>query len=214
MLRFVFFLILTVTAAAAASVVAPTSVSAQTASEVPSADVILRPGDLIHIRVWRKPELSGEFAIAADGSIGDPFYGELRVAGLGLVEARERIRNHIARIEADPLVAIEPVFRVVVTGEVRQPNLYPVRYPTTVAQAIALAGGATDLARLDRVQFVRDGAAQTVDLRDPGSPHARAVVLSGDQIVVPRRSTRLRDSLIPISTFASIAGLIATIANR
>lgn len=214
MRRSAVFLVLAFAAAAGTGTVAPMSASAQVVSALPSGEVILRPGDLIHIRVWRKPELSGEFAIAADGSIGDPFYGELKVAGLGLAEARDRIRNHIARIEAEPLVSIEPVFRVVVTGEVRQPNLYPVRYPTTVAQAIALAGGATELARLEEVRFVRDGATRTVDLRDPGSPHASAIVLSGDQIVVPRRSSRLRDSLIPISTLASIAGLIVTIANR
>lgn len=207
-------LVLAFAVVAGTGAVAPTSASAQAVPAVPPAEVILRPGDLIHIRVWRKPELSGEFTIAADGSIGDPFYGELNVAGLGLAEARDRIRTHISRIEAEPLVSIEPVFRVVVTGEVRQPNLYPVRYPTTVAQAIALAGGATEQARLEDVQFVRDGVARAVDLRDPGSPHASAIVLSGDQIVVPRRSSRLRDSLIPISTLASIAGLIVTIANR
>lgn len=169
---------------------------------------------MIQIKVWRKPELSGEFAIAPGGAIGDPFYADVNVSGLSVDQARERIRNHIARIEADPMVWVEPILRVVVMGEVRQPNLYPVRYPTTLGQAIAQAGGPTEDARLDRVQFVRGGVPQVIDLRSPASPHARIVLLSGDEIVVPRRSTRFRDSLVPISTLASLAGLIVTLSTR
>jgi polysaccharide biosynthesis/export protein len=174
---------------------------------------VLRPGDMLQIRVWRKPELSGEFVIAADGAIGDPFYSAVSVAGLGVAEARERIRGHVARIEAEPLVWVEAMFRVVVMGEVRQPNLYPVRHPTTLAQAIAQAGGPTENARLDRVQLVRGGTAHVADLRDPASPVARTVLLSGDEIVVPRRSTRVRDALVPISALASLASLIVALTR-
>lgn len=193
-------------------------VHAQTVLAPPAAQaaetVILRPGDMIHIKVWRKPELSGEFAVAPGGAIGDPFYADVIVGGLSVDQARERIRNHIARIEVDPMVWVEPILRVVVMGEVRQPNLYPVRYPTTLGQAIAQAGGPTEAARLDRVQFVRGGIPQVIDLRNPASPHTRIVLLSGDEIIVPRRSTRFRDSLVPISTLASVAGLIVTLSTR
>jgi protein involved in polysaccharide export with SLBB domain len=128
--------------------------------------------------------------------------------------ARDRIRQHIARIEADPMVWVEPMLRIVVTGEVRQPGLYPVRYPTTIAQAIAQAGGTTELARVDRIQFIRAGAPQRIDLRHPTAQHARIVLQSGDEIVVPRRSTAFRDAMLPLSTLASVAALVVTIATR
>lgn len=191
------------------------AVSAQSPSGSSVAEeVVFRPGDVVQITVWRKPELSGEFVVAADGSIGNPFYADVKIAGAGVGDARQRIRNHVARIEADPLVWVEPVFRVAVVGEVRQPGLFPVRYPTTLGQAIAQAGGTTDAARLDRIQFVRNGVTQVVNLRDPAAAAARTVLLSGDEIVVPRRSTTFRDSLVPISTLASIAALLVTITSR
>ena len=175
-----------------------------------SEQITLRPGDVVHIRVWRKPELSGEFTIAADGAIGDPFYSPVRVAGLSLTTARERVRDHIARIESEPLVWMDAIFRVAVTGEVNQPNLYPVRHPTTLAQAIAAAGGATPAARLNEVKLVRDGASRTVDLRDPASANARIVLLSGDEIIVPRR-TSLREAMTPVSAIASVLSLIVVL---
>jgi polysaccharide biosynthesis/export protein len=197
-------------AALALAGVPPVSVHAQAASD----EIRLRPGDAISVRVWRKPELSGDFVIAADGSVGDPFYADVKVSGLGVDEARRRIRDHVARIEADPMVWVDAVARVVVVGEVRQPGLLAIRYPTTLAQAIGQAGGATEAARLDRVQLVRDGAVQLIDLRNPASAGARAPLLSGDEIVVPRRSTAFRDAMVPISALASIASLIVTITNR
>lgn len=189
------------------------SLEAQSAPEFDIAEQItLRPGDVVHIRVWRKPELSGEFAIAADGAIGDPFYSPVRVAGLTLAAARQRVRDHIATIESEPLVWMDAVFRVAVTGEVNQPNLYPICHPTTLAQAIAEAGGATSAARLNEVKLVREGAARTVDLRDPASAGARIVLLSGDEIIVPRRRN-LREAMAPVSAIASVLSLIVVLSR-
>jgi polysaccharide export outer membrane protein len=196
---------------AAVSLPSP-GLEAQSATAVDSEQITLRPGDVVHIRVWRKPELSGEFTVAADGAIGDPFYSSVRVSGLSLTAARERVRDHIARIESEPLVWIEAVFRVAVTGEVNQPNLYPLRHPTTLAQAIAAAGGATPAARLNQVKLVRDGASRTVDLRNPASADARIVLLSGDEIIVPRR-TSLRDAMVPVSAIASVLSLIVVLSR-
>jgi polysaccharide biosynthesis/export protein len=208
--------ILSLVALAISPTFLPATATAQ--SQPPAAAVTdaltLQPGDMLEIRVWRKPELSGEFHVAASGAISDPFYADVIVAGLPLNVARDRIRQHIARIEADPMVWVEPMLRIVVTGEVRQPGLYPVRYPTTIAQAIAQAGGTTDLAKVERIQLVRAGAAQRIDLRHPTAQNARIVLQSGDEIVVPRRSTAFRDALIPLSTLASLAGLIVTLSTR
>ena len=44
----------------------------------------LKPGDMVRVTVWRKPELSGDFRVLADGSIAHPLYQAINVTG-GLV---------------------------------------------------------------------------------------------------------------------------------
>jgi protein involved in polysaccharide export with SLBB domain len=169
---------------------------------------VLLPGDVIKISVWRKPELSGEFSVAADGSISDAFYSEVNVARVPLAIASERVREYVAKIESSPRVWVEPLFRVSVGGEVRTPNLYSLSGETTISQAVAIAGGANTLGRLDRVTLIRNDQSQLLDLTDPNSPLADAVIRSGDQILVARRSSFFREYVAPASSVVAAAGII------
>src|SRR5688500_3819794 len=75
----------------AGAVVAAVLFSASAAgAQAVSAPTILQPGDAVRITVFRQPELSGEFWIAADSSIRHPLYQAVKVAGvpLSVVEAR------------------------------------------------------------------------------------------------------------------------------
>jgi polysaccharide export outer membrane protein len=170
----------------------------------------LSPGDAVRITVWRKPELSGDFAIAADSTVASPFYMELKVAGVPLSLVSERVRMHVARFEAEPRVLVEPLLRVSVGGEVRQPNLYPLRPETTVSQAVMQAGGPTERGHVERVVLWRGGQQLTVDLSRPDAGLAASRILSGDQILVKRRASVLRDYIAPVS---SILGATVAVAN-
>src|SRR5215210_2620316 len=56
-----------------ATVLGVRHLSAQTVA--PSADqTMLSPGDSVRIVVWRKPEFSGDFVIAPDGSVSHPLF--------------------------------------------------------------------------------------------------------------------------------------------
>jgi protein involved in polysaccharide export with SLBB domain len=60
-------------------------------SPAPAADGTngaLNPGDVVRITVWRKPELSGDFIIAGDGSVSHPLYRDVRVTGMPLAAVR------------------------------------------------------------------------------------------------------------------------------
>lgn len=199
-------LVLTAVLAAPGRVVAQ-SVAPATAS---APDPALGPGDIVRVTVWRKPELSGEFTIAADGGIRHPLYQGVKVTGLPISEATRRLNTFLATYEQNPQILIEPLFRITVGGEVRSPNVYNLGRETTLSQAIALAGGPTERGALGRVRLVRTGSVVTVDLMDPGTPWTRAPVNSGDQILVPRRRDTLRDVVIPVF---SVAGGLAAIAG-
>ncbi len=189
----------------------PLSLGAQ--SSTPAADlaaanpvpVILVPGDAMRVVVWRNPELSGEFMIAADGTLRHPLLREVQVAGVPMEEVERRIRSYLQRLESNPHFVLEPLFRVTVSGEVRSPSIYSFPPEVTIAQAVVQAGGATELARINRVRLRRNGQEHVVDLTYPDLAQAQMPVRSGDQIIVPRRPHVWRDRILPVASVASSA---------
>lgn len=200
-------------AAALAACCCTTTASAQPAT-TPGSNVFIAPGDYVRITVWRKPELSGEFLVAADSSLKHPLYQEVKVAGLNVGAAQARIRTYLLRLEAAPQVSIDPLFQVAVGGEVRSPNLYRLAPETNLAQAVALAGGPSERGRLDRVRLLRGGRTMTIDLTSADGEGVRMPVQSGDRLFVGRRTDRLRDNIGPIASLAGAAVSIAILFRR
>jgi polysaccharide biosynthesis/export protein len=190
------------------------TVLAQTAAQ-PAASIntststSLNAGDVLRITVWRKPELSGEFIIASDGTVSHPLYRSVRVTGIPLPAVETRIRDFLGTLEENPQFVVEPLLRVAVAGEVRQPNVYNLRPETSLGQAVAIAGGTTDRGRRDRVVLLRDNREMTVNLRKPDQTGAGMLVRSGDQIAVERESAPW-DVVGPI---VSVLGATAAIVS-
>lgn len=173
----------------------------------------LNPGDHVQIAVFRAPELSGDFAVGSDGTITHPLYHAVRVVGLTQPEVEARVRTVLARLDANPQFVVQLLLRVAVGGEVTRPNLFTLPPETSVAQAVAQAGGATEQGRLDRVRLVRGGRVAVLDLTQPGGLADQAV-RSGDQIVVDRRGSTFRDVIVPLgSIIAGIAGVASLIVT-
>jgi polysaccharide export outer membrane protein len=176
-----------------------------------SADsAVLAPGDQVRITVWGNDRMSGSFEVAGDGNISHPLYRGVRAAGLPMAQVEAGVGRVLETYEARPQFLVEPLFRVAVTGEVRQPNLLVVRPETNVTQALALAGGALDRARLDRVRLVRGGTVRELDLTRPELGHGRLPVRSGDEIRVERRVSVFREYVAPS---ASIVAALAAVAR-
>ncbi|HEV8399062.1 MAG TPA: polysaccharide biosynthesis/export family protein [Gemmatimonadales bacterium] len=177
---------------------------------VPRDSLALRPGDAVRITVWRKPEMSGEFAVAADGSLTHPLYRALRVTGIPLATAEARLRTFLQQYETNPEFVMEPLLHVAVGGEVVRPNLYTLRPETSVSDAVALAGGPTERGRRDRVRLLRDGSEVVLDLTTPQPGYATTPIRSGDQILVDRKRAVFRETIGPI---VMVAGATAAILN-
>jgi polysaccharide export outer membrane protein len=176
------------------------------------ADVSVRPGDQIRLAVWRQPDFSGDFPVAPDGTIQHPLLSEVRVAGSTRAQIREQILRTLQRYEREPQFVFDFLYRVGVSGEVRLPNLYTLTPETTIAQALAAAGGASDNARLDQAVLLRDGRETVIDLLRPTPEVAAMKVQSGDLLRLPRRTQRLRETVSfgssIIAALASVAGAI------
>jgi polysaccharide biosynthesis/export protein len=197
---------LTTPAAPAAAQNAPTRATAD-----PADPDVLQPGDVVRITVWRKPELSGEFQVSADGTVGEPFFMSVAVAGIPFVEAAARVRAHVERYETDPQVLVEPLFRVGVGGEVQRPDVYTFGRSVTVGQVVLLAGGPTPRGDSGRIWLYRADDRLRVDMYNPDDLVARSRIRSGDYVVVESERYFVRDYVLPtllaVGATASIARL-------
>lgn len=179
---------------------------------------VLRPGDAVKIAVFRDTELTGEYLIDSRGQLQIPGLGVIQAAGLDPDQLKTSIRQALIQLgTTNPQIAVQPLVRVSVLGEVRNPALYPVDPGISLIQLLTIAGGPTPNANLRRTRVVREGRVFEVDLESAltGSASGRIVLYSNDVVVVPKKSGFTRETLqfvLGLTTTAlSIATLIITI---
>jgi polysaccharide biosynthesis/export protein len=191
-----------------ATVAFPPAVAGQSS---PSA--VLSPGDSVRIVVWRSPELSGDFVVGPDGSITHPLYRTVKIAGLPMANVEANLARFLSTYQSNPQFVVEPLVRVAVSGEVPRPAVFALRPETTVAEAVARAGGLTQFGRRTRVRLVRTQAngsqrEVSVDLSNPADPFGSGPVHSGDLILVDRKKNIFRDIVLPV---VGLAGSVASL---
>jgi polysaccharide export outer membrane protein len=182
---------------------------------------VLRPGDAVKIAVFRDSELTGEYLIDSRGQLQIPGLGVIQAAGLNPDQLKTSLRQALIQLgTTNPQIAVSPLVRVSVLGEVRNPALYPVDPGISLIQLLTIAGGPTPNANLRRTRVVREGRVFEVDLESAltGSAAGRVVLYSNDVVVVPKRTGFTRETMqfvLGLTTTAlSIATLIITINNR
>ena len=174
----------------------------------------LEVGDMVRITVWRRPELSGDFRIGADSVLRHPLYQQVRLAGLTLRAAQTSLETYLRQLEAAPQLVLEPIYRVAVGGEIRQPNLYSLPPETSIAQVVALAGGPTERGRLDRVRLIRGGRVTMLDMTSAAAGVTDMPIQSGDQIVIGRRRAVFRDVVLPVINVLGGAAALITVFRQ
>jgi protein involved in polysaccharide export with SLBB domain len=113
-----------------------------------------------------------------------------------------------------PEIAIQPLIRVSVLGEVRAPSLYPVEPGVSLIQLLTLAGGPTDRADLRKAQVIRENHVFTVDLESAlaGSASGRVTLYSNDVVYLPpKHNVFSRDNISLAATLASLALSVVTL---
>ena len=109
----------------------------------------------MRIVVWRKPEFSGDFVVAPDGSITHPLFKAVQVANVPYATAEANLRRFLTRFEENPEFVMEPLVRVAVSGEVDRPQVFALRPEMTIGEAVARAGGATEKGDARRIRVLR-----------------------------------------------------------
>jgi len=116
-------------------------------------------GDVLEISVWQIQELQREVVVRPDGKISFPLIGDVIAVGRTIDELRQDIVDKIKVYIKVPQVSINIIEfggkKVAVLGEVGSPGLVRFNGPTTLAEAISLAGDLTYQANKDRVFVLR-----------------------------------------------------------
>jgi polysaccharide export outer membrane protein len=173
----------------------------------------LRPGDYVRVAVWREPDLSGEYQVDQRGYATFPKLGALPIAGMHPDSIRPRLLAEYAKYLVNPSVEVVPLRRVSVLGAVAKPGLYPVDPTMTLADAVALAGGAAPDGKRDVVELRRGAEVVIADL-DVVTPVSRTPLRSGDQLWVPQRSWLSRNPWVFSSVVAAAATITAVVISR
>jgi polysaccharide export outer membrane protein len=145
----------------------------------------LRPGDVLRLRVFLEPDLSGEFAVDERGDVTLPRLSTVPISTWPADSIRPRLTRSFAEYLRDPVIEVTVLRRVAVTGSVLKPGLYPVDPSMTFTDALALAGGASPEGRRDRVEL-RQGTTTTLIMLDHAIRIADVRLRSGDQLFVPQ----------------------------
>ncbi|MEM6587041.1 MAG: polysaccharide biosynthesis/export family protein [Pseudomonadota bacterium] len=166
----------------------------------------IQAGDVLRIEVLEDATLNREVLVAPDGHISLPMAGSLRVSGVSIPEAQQRVTAALARNFATrPNVVVSLIQlrdvkarvpdNVFVIGEVNNPGKIDIDRGTTLLQALSVAGGVTDFAAIKRIQLRRtDKSGQekvyTFNYQavlNGQSSIGTSPVQKGDVIVVPPR---------------------------
>lgn len=207
--------LLTVPFTAASAQGGPPRVTAAVADvpgAAPSLDPI-RPGDVIRLRVWREPDLSGEFPVDLSGQVTLPKLGAMHVATAPGDSLRAVLVAAYGRFLRQASVDVTVLRRVRVAGAVRTPGLYTVDPTITIGDVLVLAGGATPEGDVRRVRLVRDGARVGGALSRDANLGAVAI-RSGDQLEVPERAWASRNVGAIGAIIGSSAFLVSALLRR
>lgn len=177
-----------------------------------AGESMLVPGDSLRIVVWRRPEMSGDFVVDQNGNVTHPLYRDVKVANVPFRTAEANLRTFLQQFDANPQFVMEPLLRVAVSGEVGRPSVYAMQPRTTLAEAVARAGGVGQNGQRQRVRIFRGTGngvqVLTMDVTQPDKGAGALPIRSGDQILVDRRGSFFRDILVPaLGIIGSVASL-------
>lgn len=173
---------------------------------------VLRPGDLVRLRIWREPDLSGDYIVDEEGVVVLPLLGPRTVAGLAPSSLKTSLIDDYGDYLTHRSITVTPMRRINVLGAVGQPGLHPVDATMTLADVLALAGGATTYGDPDRIDLLRGGERISTRLSQQ-TLIGDLPIRSGDQLYVPERRWISRNAGVVSTIITATVSVILAITR-
>lgn len=161
------------------------------------SDYVIGSDDVLAINVWKEPDLSRTVPVRPDGKITLPLVGDIGASGNTPKQLQATIELNLSKYISKPAVTVivqeAKSHKFNIVGEVQKPGTYLLTSPMTVLDAIALAGGFRDWAKVKSIYVLRAGTNgarsklafnyKKVIKGDDGAQNIRLQM--GDTVVVP-----------------------------
>lgn len=125
------------------------------------ANYHLGAGDVVIIDVWGASQQTFECAISPDGQVTIEGVGPIKLSGLSVSEATNRLKTHLGKYYADCEISLSVgetrTILVQVLGEVVMPGSYTVSSLSTAFNALYAAGGISEVGTLRDIKVYRGG---------------------------------------------------------
>ena len=132
-------------------------------------DYVIGSQDVLVITSYDQPDLTGKFAVQADGTFTFPLIGRVHAGGMTLREVETDVREQLTEqgFFKNPqiTVAVEEYKsqKIFIVGEVRRPGAYPLSGDMRLIEALALAGSTLPTASGEAVIVHASNQAVVVD---------------------------------------------------
>ncbi len=151
---------------------------------------ILNPGDGVRIIFYNiNDNISGDYYIQQDGLLQLPFIGNIDTRNRDFRYIKNQIVTKYDSLYKNPELTVQPLLRINILGEVRNPGYYYVTDVEKISGILALAGGVTGAAASKEIYILRGDEEielNVSELTAKGNTAADFGLRSGDRIFVPR----------------------------
>lgn len=176
----------------------------------------IAPMDTVNVKVFKMPDLSGDYEVDLTGQVSMPLIGSVSAADLTTAQLDDALTRKLGEKyleNPDVSVGIKTSSRrsVTIDGAVNRAGAFPVMGPMTLMQAVALAGGTSPEANARRVAIFRSigGKRQAAafdltsirrgEAKDPDIYAGDIVVIDGSSVKAVQK--QLLNSLPVLSIF-------------
>jgi len=166
------------------------------AAEADAPAYLVQPGDVLSISVWREEGLDREVLVRPDGGLSFPLVGNVQASGKSIEQLQAEVAGKLKRFIPDPSVTVAVLKldgnKVYVIGKVNRPGEFPVTRNVDVVQALAMAGGMTPYAAVNKIHILRRSSGKQTaipfaygDVEKGQDLEQNIVLKAGDVVVVP-----------------------------
>ena len=130
-------------------------------SQLIDEEYYVKPGDILMIKVWGEPRLSGEVVVREDGKFSLPLVDDVDAEGKTLLQLKDeleiKLTEFVPGVSVSPSVVQSAPVRYFLAGQFAAPGEYRSELGITLLQAIAKAGGFAPFANESNLTLIRKG---------------------------------------------------------
>ena len=159
-------------------------------------DYRIGPGDQLNIEVWKDLTLTRLVTVLPDGKVAYPMVGEVVAAGKTVAQLQKEIEGKLSLYVKDAVITVEVrqvnSLQIYVLGRVKTPGRSLLTSNIDVLQALAIAGGPDQFAKVSRIKIFRREGGKTVlipfdydDVVAGKNLNSNILLRRGDVVIVP-----------------------------